>query len=46
MAHFYPNVRLSDIDEVQLGGYLQHVNSIVKMEAGGVASLLAQMMKR
>lgn len=41
MAHFYPGINVQEIDEQQMNGYLQHVHALTKMQAGGVAALLA-----
>ena len=46
MAHFYPAVSLAEIDEQQLGGYLQHVSALSKMQASSIASLLANLLKK
>ena len=46
MAHFYPAVRLAEIDEQQLDGYLQHIPALSKMQASSLASLLAPLLKR
>ncbi len=44
MAHFFPHVCLSDIDEQQMNGYLQHIPALVRMQSEGIASLLTQVM--
>ncbi len=45
MAHYYPGIDLSDVDENQMNGYLANVAQIADRNASAIAMLLGKILE-